>query len=115
MPLPSDEIKQLSSGFAFTMSALTIIGGISGYVSARSTQSLLAGLLFGSGFGYSGYLINNEEQVRGFRLAAINSVLLSGIMSLRYVRTRKVMPALPLTALGIASAYYNGKKYLEWS
>jgi len=104
-----------SAHLAGTMSLLTLLGGIGGYVSAKSTQSLFAGLLFGSGFGASAYFIQNEEQVRGFRLATVNSVLLSGIMTVRYIRTRKIMPALPLTALGLASAYYHGNKYLEWS
>jgi uncharacterized membrane protein (UPF0136 family) len=114
---PQSETKRLTGGahLSLTMSALTLVGGVAGYASARSTQSLFAGLLFGGGFGYSAYLIQNEEQVRGFRLATVNSVLLSGIMALRYARTRKAMPALPLTALGIASAYYHGNKYIEWS
>ena len=104
-----------SAHLAFTMSALTLGGGVAGYATARSMQSLFAGLLFGGGFGCSGYLINEGEQVRGFRLATVNSLLLSGLMGLRYARTRKVMPALPLTVLGIASAYYHGNKYIEWS
>ena len=47
--------------------------------------------------------------------AALNSVLLSGVMAARYVRTRKPMPAVPLALLGGASGVYHATKWREWS
>ena len=104
-----------SAHMALTMSALCLVGGIGGYSAARSTQSLLAGLLFGGGFGASSYWISTTEQERGFRFATLNSVLLSGVMGMRYARTRKNMPALPLSLLGALSAAYHGVKWREWA
>jgi uncharacterized membrane protein (UPF0136 family) len=98
-----------------TMSALCLGGGVAAYASARSMQSLLAGGLFGGGFGAAAYWIAGDEQARGFRFATLNSVLLAGVMGARFVRTRRVMPAVPLTLLGLGSSAYHGYKWREWS
>jgi uncharacterized membrane protein (UPF0136 family) len=103
-----------SAHLAYGMSGLTALGGLMGYAKARSTQSLLAGLLFGGGFAWSGYMVQTNEEVRGYRFAAVNSVLLSGVMGLRAAKG-KVMPALPLAVAGAASAAYYGNKYMEWA
>jgi len=100
---------------AMTMSALCLGGGLAAYASARSMQSLLAGGLFGGGFGAASYWIAGDEQARGFRFATLNSALLAGVMGMRYVRTRRAMPAVPLTLLGIGSGAYHGYKWREWS
>ncbi len=71
--------------------------------------------MFGGGFGLSGYFIQSGEEVRGFRFAALNSVLLSVVMGARFLRTRKPMPALPLALAGAASGVYHGMKYQEWT
>ena len=85
------------------------------FATARSTQSLLAGGLFGSGFGAAAYWIQGDEQARGYRFATLNSVLLAGVMGARYVRTRKTLPALPLAVLGGASGVYHALKWREWA
>ena len=105
-----------SAHAALTMSALCAAGGAAAFFSpARSTQSLLAGLLFGSGFGAAAFWIQSGEAERGFRFATLNSALLAGVMGARLWRTRKPMPALPLTLLGAASGVYHGLKWREWS
>lgn len=100
---------------ALSMSLLCLGGGAAGYAAARSTQSLLTGGLFGGGFGLAAWWISGEEQARGFRFAALNSVLLAGVMGTRYARTRRAMPALPLAIAGGASAVYHGYKWREWA
>lgn len=103
------------SHLAFTMAALTLVRGVAAYAPAGAMQPLIAGLLYSGGFGLSGYLIHEGEQVLGFKLATVNSLLLGWLAGLRFVRTKKVMPALPFSVLGFASAYYHGNKYIEWS
>jgi uncharacterized membrane protein (UPF0136 family) len=64
-------------------------------------------VLFGAGFGYAGYLIQQQPE-RGFRFATTVSVLLAGVMGYRLYKTGKFMPAGLLSGLGLASAVYHG-------
>jgi uncharacterized membrane protein (UPF0136 family) len=114
-PPPPLALPTGSAHLALTMSALCLGGGAAAFATARSTQSLLAGGLFGSGFGAAAYWIQGDEQARGYRFATLNSVLLAGVMGARYVRTRKTMPALPLAVLGGASGVYHALKWREWA
>ena len=114
-PPPPLSMPTGSAHAALTMSALCLVGGGAAYATARSTQSLLAGALFGSGFGAAAYWIKGDEQARGFRFAALNSALLSGVMAVRYARSRKAMPAVPLALLGAASGAYHFAKWREWA
>ena len=50
-PPPPLALPTGSAHLALTMSALCLGGGAAAFATARSTQSLLAGGLFGSGFG----------------------------------------------------------------
>jgi len=43
------------------------------------------------------------------------SVVLSGAMGARFIRTGKVMPAGVLMGAGVAGALYNWGKYREWT
>ena len=104
-PPPPLSLPTGSANAAITMSALCFLGG----------GSLLAGALFGGGFGAAAYWIKGDQQARGFRFAALNSVLLSGVMAARYVRTRKPMPAVPLALLGGVSGGYHATMWREWS
>ena len=53
-----------------------------GFLKKGSKPSLAAGLLFGSIYGFSGHLINSNEEV-GHDIAAASSVVLSGVMGSR--------------------------------
>jgi len=68
-----------------------------------------------AGFAFAGYKISTDEQLRGFRLGTTVSALMTAVMGYRYYTSRKVMPAVPLAALGAIGAVYHGAKYLEWS
>ena len=85
---------------------------------ARSSSSSLTspspGLLFGGGFGYAGYLIN-EDPERGFRFGTTVSALMSASMGYRWYTTRKFMPSGLLAVLGGGSLAYHGMKWNEWA
>jgi uncharacterized membrane protein (UPF0136 family) len=105
-----------SSHLTLTLSALTSAGGVYGYVKSGSSRSAIAGLLLGGAFFYSAQLIATPGATeRGFRLATGASAVLAGAMAMRLAKTRALMPAGLLTAVGAASAAYHGAKWREWA
>lgn len=79
-----------------------------------NAAALYAGVLFGVGFGYAGWLINQQPE-RGYRFATTVSVLMAGVMGYRFYTTGKVMPAGVMAGLGGASAAYHFLKLKEWT
>lgn len=98
-------------------------------------QQLMAGLTVGALFAGSGYMISVRDAhvpytdhpthtippptqqgnaQAGHDLGALSSVALAGAMASRAAKTKKVMPAGMLAALGTVSAAYHIKKSLEW-
>ena len=105
-----------SAHLSFTMAALSTVGGVAGYARAGSVRSLGAGVAVGAAFAYAGSLISTPGSTeRGLRLAAGTSAVLTAAMAMRFARTRAVMPAGALTALGAASLAYHGAKWQEWA
>jgi len=101
---------------ANTLSALTALGGVAGFVRANSARSLVGGGLLAAALGYGGHLIATPgSQERGFRLAAGASGVLALVMGARYLRTRALVPAGALALVGGASAAYHGAKWAEWA
>lgn len=80
-----------SAHVSYTIGALTAIGGLA--AAKRSKRSLVAGLFFGGAFVLAGYYISQGEAERGFRLGTVASGSLAGVMSYRFYKTGKVMPA----------------------
>lgn len=59
--------------------------GVIGFVKKGSKASLVAGLLCGGIYGFSGYLIHSNNE-QGHDIAAITSVLLAAIMGARVIK-----------------------------
>ena len=80
---------------------LLIFGGLMGYLKARSTPSLMAGLVCGLIAIFLGY-----DYVWHFapHCALIIALVLIFLMGRRYLRTRKPMPALFIVVLSIIVA-----------
>lgn len=99
---------------SYTLSALLLAGGISGYVKKRSIPSLVAGLTFSATFAAAGYLLHKNADW-GLELALGSSGLLlaAGISRAIPVKFTKPIPVL-LTTLGLASTAYYTKKYNEF-
>jgi uncharacterized membrane protein (UPF0136 family) len=78
-----------------------IFGGFMGYFKARSTPSLVAGLVCGLIAIFLGY-----DYVWHFapHCAFLLALVLIFIMGRRYLRTRKPMPAVPIVVLSIIVA-----------
>ena len=86
--------------------ALTIIGGIIGYVKAGSVPSIVAGCITGILLIVAG-LILPEHRAWGLGLGLIVSLLLAAQFIPKFVRTGRVMPAgmmTVLSAIGIVMA-----------
>lgn len=81
---------------------LTLIGGIMGYVKAKSQASLISGLLSGSLLILAG-IAQLLGQSWGLILAAAISAVLVVVFILRLAKTRKFMPAGMLILASLAS------------
>ena len=80
---------------------LLIVGGLMGYVKAKSVPSAVAGLVCGFLAIFIGY--NYTWHYAPYAALALSLVLIF-IMGKRYVRTRKVMPALLIVVLSVVVA-----------
>ncbi|KAL4084852.1 hypothetical protein QTP88_027734 [Uroleucon formosanum] len=99
-------------GFAYA--ATVAAGGIIGYAKAASIPSLSAGLLFGSLLGYGAY--QTTKNPNNLALSLGTSVVLGGIMGVRYLNSGKVMPAGILAALSLAMVIRLGaRQVIVWS
>ncbi|KAK6205085.1 transmembrane proteins 14C-domain-containing protein [Scheffersomyces amazonensis] len=99
---------------AYTLSGLCTVGGIIGYSRKGSLPSLVAGLTFGTIYGYSGYLLHkNADWGLELALGASSFLLATGLARSIPTKFKKPLP-LVLTVLGgLGSAYYL-KKYNEF-
>ncbi|HEX8373284.1 MAG TPA: TMEM14 family protein [Chthoniobacterales bacterium] len=95
----------LVTAFYFIFGALTQIGGVIGFVKAKSRASLIAGLVAGGLLDLAGFLLmrlQDRPQI-GLGLGTAITVLLLGRFAPAFFRTKKVMPAGMITLLGIVS------------
>ncbi|MCC5635643.1 hypothetical protein LC593_07220 [Nostoc sp. CHAB 5844] len=84
---------------AFAYGILAIVGGIIGYVQARSKVSLFSGGVSGLLLILSAYF-QLQGQSWGLTLAACVSAVLVVVFALRFAKTRKFMPAGLMIVLG---------------
>jgi len=86
--------------------ALTILGGVIGYVKAGSVPSIIAGAITGVG-GRAGVLLLvagallPEHRAAGLATAFIVSLLLAAQFVPKFIRTGKVMPAGLMSILSV--------------
>ncbi|XP_054153859.1 transmembrane protein 14C-like [Oppia nitens] len=77
----------ISAAFASTVA----IGGLMGYLKAKSTYSLIAGLVFGGVLGFGAY--QTSVNPRNYYLTLGTSVVLGALMGYRALNSGKFMPA----------------------
>ncbi len=81
---------------------LVAIGGIIGYVKAKSNQSLLSGL--GSGIALAiAWYISLQNPTAGLAMAAVIALALLVVFALRFRATSKFMPAGLLAILSLVT------------
>jgi uncharacterized membrane protein (UPF0136 family) len=80
--------------------ALTIVGGVIGYVKAGSVPSIIAGAITGILLLVAGYILP-EHRAAGLVTAFVVSLLLAGQFVPKLIRTGKVMPAGLMSILSV--------------
>ncbi|KAL6251887.1 hypothetical protein RBB50_002097 [Rhinocladiella similis] len=109
-PVHSLTPSQASETPAYIISALTSIGGVTGYVRTGSVPSIAAGLTVGALYGLGGYRIS-KRQPYGVELALLASVILAGSSIPRAIKTGKPLPA-GLSVLAATGLFIYGKAFL---
>jgi uncharacterized membrane protein (UPF0136 family) len=86
----------------FAYGILAIIGGIIGYIQARSKVSLISGVISGLLLVIAGFF---RLQGQGWAaiLADVVTAVLVVVFAIRLAKTRKFMPAGLMTILGIVT------------
>ena len=88
--------------------ALTIVGGVVGYVKAGSVASIIAGSIAGVLLLVAAFLLP-EHRTAGLATAFVISLLLAAQFIPKFLRTGRVMPAgmmSVLSAIGIIAAIF---------
>ena len=80
---------------------LVLIGGVMGWVKAKSKPSLFSGLIFGVLLIGQGYRIGQGVAAEVLH-ASLTTGLLTVVMGTRLIATKKFMPAGLMTALSLA-------------
>ncbi len=87
---------------AIAYGILAIVGGIIGYVQAKSKASLISGIISGLLLVTAG-VMQLQGQGLGLILAIVVTITLVIVFAIRLAKTRKFMPAGLMTALGVAA------------
>ncbi|MUL38427.1 TMEM14 family protein [Gloeocapsopsis dulcis] len=85
---------------AIAYGIIALIGGIIGYTQARSTASLISGIISGL-LLVAGGVLYLQGQAWGFTLALAVTAILVIVFTIRLVKTRKFMPAGLMLTLGV--------------
>ena len=80
--------------------ALTIIGGIIGYIKANSLPSIIAGSITGVLLLVAGSLLSSNRLI-GLATAFVVSLLLAAQFVPKFIRSGKVMPAGMMSILSV--------------
>lgn len=87
---------------AIAYGLLALVGGIYGYVKVRSVPSLVSGVVSGLILLIGGVLQSQGNPV-GLPLSAIVSGVLVVVFAIRWIKTRKFMPAGLMCLAGIVA------------
>lgn len=91
----------LARFYLFAFGVLTIAGGVRGFVKAKSRASLIAGSISGGLLLLAGYLVGSSGRL-GLIVGLGVSAALASRFVMSYRKSKKVMPAGLMAALGIA-------------
>lgn len=91
----------LVRAYLLLFGVVTIAGGVIGFVRAKSTASLIAGGISGALLVFAAYAIPVLGPRTGLLLGLVVSLALAARFGMAFRKTRKVMPAALIAALGI--------------
>ena len=83
-----------------TYGIVSILGGISGYIKAKSHISLILGIISGLTLVIAAFIQLQSLSV-GAIIAQVITMMLVGVFTMRLIKTRKFMPAGLMLILGI--------------
>jgi uncharacterized membrane protein (UPF0136 family) len=93
---------EIAHVYFFVFGVFAIAGGVFGFVKAKSMPSLVAGSVSGAALIVAGVLIGTGASTRiGLILGLIVALALAGRFVPAFLKTKKVMPAGLMGALGI--------------
>jgi uncharacterized membrane protein (UPF0136 family) len=96
-------LTQLAIWFILLYALIIVAGGVFGYVKASSKASLISGL--GSGVALLAiWLLGLNMPIWGLGLASLIAHVLLVVFVIRFVRTRKAMPAGAMAGLSLVFA-----------
>ena len=90
----------LTAAAAIAYGSLAIIGGIIGYLQAKSQPSLISGIVSGS-LLLAAALLELQGFALGSLLARLVAIALVAVFTFRLIKTRKFMPAGLMLVAGI--------------
>ena len=92
---------QLTKNYYFIFGALTILGGVIGFVKAGSKASLIAGGVSGVLILVAAWLLMNGSVQAGLILGLVISSVLEMRFLPAFVKTKKLMPAGMMAVLSL--------------
>lgn len=93
--------------YLFGFGALTIAGGVMGFVKAKSRASLIAGSISGALLILAGYLVGTNGRLGLFLGLGVSAALAARFVS-SYRKSKKVMPAGLMAVLGVVGVVLTG-------
>lgn len=87
--------------YLFVFGAITVVGGVIGFVKAKSRASLIAGGISGAALIAAGAMIGGANTTMALGLGFVVSLALTARFGNAFRTTKKVMPAGLIAALGI--------------
>lgn len=79
---------------------ISILGGISGYIKAKSHISLISGIISGIALIVAAF-VQLQQITLGSTIAQVITLMLVAVFTVRLIKTHKVMPAGLMLILGM--------------
>jgi uncharacterized membrane protein (UPF0136 family) len=95
-------MEQILTWTIFGYALLVGVGGVFGYMKAKSTKSLLAGVISGLILLVAWFLAIKTPTI-GLGIASVMAAVLLVVFITRFVRTRKFMPAGMMMLLNLVA------------
>lgn len=106
-----NNLFQIAPWFILIYGSLVALGGIVGYVKAKSQVSLVMGLVSGIALIVA-WFISGNTPVAGLGMATVISAVLFVVFVMRFVRTRAFMPSGLMMISSVAATTLFGLSLL---